>query len=48
MSYEIYKVSNEIVHIIDIDDGGISVTNDAENVVEEVNNRYPNRLHHLS
>lgn len=43
MSYEIHKVSDEIVHIIDIDDGGISVTNDAENVVAEVNNRYPNR-----
>lgn len=42
MSYKIVKVTPRAVHLIDLDDG-MSVTNDAENVVAEVFNAYPNR-----
>jgi hypothetical protein len=41
MGYEITKVTPKVVHLIDLDNG-ISVTNDAENVVSEVHARYPN------
>lgn len=39
--YDVVKVTNEIVWIVDRNDGEISVTNDAENVVKELHNRYP-------
>ena len=39
--YDIVKVTPEIVWISDRDDGAISVTNDAENVVKEMHNKYP-------
>lgn len=42
MSYTIRKVTDQIVYIIDNDDG-MSVTNMAERVVEEINKTHPNR-----
>lgn len=42
MSYRIVKVTPRVVQLVDLDDG-VSVTNDAENVVLEVFNQYPNR-----
>lgn len=42
MSYRITKVTDRVVHLIDNGDG-MSVTNNAENVVAEVFNQYPNR-----
>lgn len=41
-SYHVVRVEENTVFIAD-DDIGMSVTNDAEAVVENVNNRYPNR-----
>lgn len=42
MSYSVRKVTDDIVYIVDNDDG-MSVTNMAEHVVFEVNKHYPNR-----
>ena len=42
-SYTINFVSRDTVFITDDDNGGWSVTNDAERVVEAINERYPNR-----
>jgi hypothetical protein len=39
--YDVAKVTPEIVWISDRNDGAISVTNDAENVVMELHNKYP-------
>ena len=39
--YEVVRVTPEIVWIADCNDGAISVTNDAENVVMELHNKYP-------
>jgi len=41
--WEVVKVTTDIVWIIDLDIGGKSVTNDAENVVKELNIKYPGR-----
>ena len=42
MSYSIHRITDEIVYIVDNDDG-VSVTNSAETVVAELNSGYPNR-----
>ena len=42
MSYRITKVTPNVVQLVDTD-SGMSVTNDAERVVAEVFNLYPNR-----
>jgi hypothetical protein len=42
MNYRVVKVTPNVVHIVDLGVGR-SVTNDAENVVEEVNRQYPAR-----
>ena len=41
--YKIKKTDKYYVFIIDLDLGNISVTNDAENVVQELAKRYPGK-----
>lgn len=41
--YTIKKTDKYYVYIIDLDLGNISVTNDAENVVRELAERYPGK-----
>lgn len=41
--YEIVRVEDDKVFIVDLDLGNISVTNDASNVYREINNNFPNR-----
>lgn len=40
--FQVVEVSNDFVFLIDLN-GPRSVTNDAENVVNHINNIYPNR-----
>lgn len=42
-SWYVAEVTPEIVFIVDYNDGGKSVTNDAENVYNEVRKDYPGR-----
>lgn len=39
--YQIIKVENNKVFLVDLDRGRMSVTNDAENVYAEVTKKYP-------
>lgn len=41
--FDVERVTDDTVWIIDCDDGGMSVTNDAEAVVENLLARYGNR-----
>jgi hypothetical protein len=42
-NYSISRVTEDRVFIIDENDGALSVTNDAENVVRELNGAYPGK-----
>lgn len=39
--YEVIGASSDVVYLVDLDEGGKSVTNDAEAVVSEVAAEYP-------
>jgi|GEM_PF-3030794 len=41
--YEIVRIEDDRVFIVDLDLGNMSVTNDADNVLEEINKNFPNR-----
>lgn len=41
--YSVLRITSELVVIRDLDDGHMSITNDAEAVVREVNSLHPGR-----
>ena len=41
--YEVVRIEDDRVFIVDLDLGGISVTNDAAYVYNEINNNFPGR-----
>jgi len=41
--YEIVKASDDVIYIVDLDVNGVSVTNDARNVVAEIAVEHPGR-----